>query len=61
MTKNKFSNRKRMSLFTAGGLMIACALLYWICDIGTIFALCMAAAGFCLFAAGLNAKAEEKD
>lgn len=59
MENNKSSKVKRISFFTAGGLMMVGALLYWINDIGTIFALCLAAAGLCLFGAGLNVKDNE--
>lgn len=48
------SKVERISFFTAGGLMMVSALLFRISDIGTVFALCLAAAGLCFFAAGFS-------
>lgn len=59
MEHNNNPNIKRNSLFTAGALMMVSALLYWICDIGTVFALCLGAAGLCFFGAGFNIKNEK--
>ena len=60
MDENKTTSSKRKGLFTAGGLIMLSALLYWIFDMGTVFALCLAAAGLCFFSAGLNVKDEEE-
>lgn len=61
MENNKSSDAKRVSLFAAGALMMVCAFLYWICGIGTVFALCLAASGLCFFAAGLNTGNQKKN
>ena len=60
MDKDKSSNIKRISLFAAGGLIVAAALLYWVCDISGVFASCLAAAGLCFWGAGLTANTEKK-
>lgn len=60
MGKNESTKATRIGLFTAGGLMMISASLYWICDIGTIFALCLASAGLCFFGAGFSIKDNEK-
>jgi len=56
MEKNKSAKAKRAGYYSAAGLMMISALLYWIAGIGTVFALCMASAGLCFFAAGLSVK-----
>lgn len=56
MEKNKSEKIKRTGYFSAAGLMMISALLYWIAGIGTVFALCLASAGLCFFAAGLSVK-----
>ena len=60
MDKDKSSKTKRISLFAAGGLIVAAALLYWVCDISGVFASCLAAAGLCFWGAGLTANTEKK-
>lgn len=60
MDKDKSSNIKRISLFAAGGFIVAAALLYWVCDISGVFASCLAAAGLCFWGAGLTANTEKK-
>lgn len=61
MENKKISTAKRTSLFSTGGLMMVSALLFWLCDIGIVPALCLAAAGLCFFSAGLNDKNKERD
>lgn len=58
MEKNKSAKIKRTGYFSAGALMMISALLYWIAGIGTIFALCLGAAGLCFFAAAFSVKAK---
>ena len=60
MEENKSTKAKRISFFIAGALMLVSALLYWICDIGTVCALCLGAAGVCFFCAGLSVKDDRK-
>lgn len=52
---------QRLIYFTVGILMMASALLYWISDIGIVFAACLAAAGLCFFAAALNVKDKKNE
>ena len=61
MGQKKSTKAKRAGFFTAGALMMISALMFWVADIGTVFALCLAASGLCLFAAGLNVEDKEND
>lgn len=58
MNENKTTKTKRASLMAAGGLMMVSALLFWIADIGTVYALCLAASGLCFLGAALNVRSE---
>lgn len=60
MDNDKPTKSKRFGFLSAGGLMMLSALLYWLCDMGVVFAACLAAAGLCFLSAGLNEKDEEK-
>lgn len=58
MANNNLKKATRIGLFIAAGLMLISALLFWIADIGAVFALCLAASGLCFLGAGLNVKNE---
>ena len=50
---------KRVGLFAAAGLMMVSAFLFWIADIGTVFALCLGAAALCFLGAAINVNEEK--
>ena len=58
MEQKNNTKAKRSGFFAAAGLMMVSAFLFWITNIGTVFALCLGAAGLCFFGAALNVKDE---